>query len=114
MEATDRSGVIRLSEARAKIPGPAGERGAAVLRRGTLDVKLNALLPPNGVATHAQDEIYIVVSGRGVFVHNGERDGFETGDFLFVSAGTEHHFEDFDELTLWRIYYGAKGGDIPT
>jgi mannose-6-phosphate isomerase-like protein (cupin superfamily) len=113
MKPTDRSCVIRFSEVRARIPGPAGERSSAVLHRGTLDVKLNALLPPNATATHEQDEIYVVVGGRGVFVHGGRSDRFETGDFLFVAAGTEHHFEDFDELTLWRIYYGVKGGEIP-
>ena len=113
MKPTDRSGVIHLFEVRARIPGPAGERSSAVLHRGTLDVKLNSLLPPNATATHEQDEIYVVVGGRGVFVHNGQRDRIETGDFLFVAAGTEHYFEDFEELTLWRIYYGVKGGEIP-
>jgi mannose-6-phosphate isomerase-like protein (cupin superfamily) len=113
MKTIDRSGVVRLADARAKIPGPAGERGVAVTHRGTLDLKLNVLLPPNATATHAQDEIYIVMGGRGVFVHNGERDAFETGDFLFVASGVEHHFEDFEEVTLWRIYYGVKGGEIP-
>ena len=113
MKPTDRSGVIRLSDVRAKIPGPAGERGASALHRGTLDLKLNVLLPPNASATHAQDEIYIVMGGRGVFVHGGEHTPFETGDFLFVAAGTAHHFEDFAELTLWRIYYGVQGGEFP-
>ena len=113
MGPTDRSGVIRLADIRAKIPGPAGERGAAAFHRGTLDLKLNVLLPPNKLASHAQDEIYVVMGGHGVFVHGGRRDRFETGDFLFVAAGVEHVFEDFDELTLWRIYYGVEGGEIP-
>jgi mannose-6-phosphate isomerase-like protein (cupin superfamily) len=113
MKATDRSGVIRLSDAQAKIPGPGGERSAPMLHRGTLDLKLNALLPPNKVAAHTQDEIYIVMSGHGVFVHDGKRDRFEPGDFLFVAAGIEHYFEEFNELTLWRIYFGVTGGEIP-
>jgi mannose-6-phosphate isomerase-like protein (cupin superfamily) len=113
MKPTDRSGVIHLSEVRAKIPPTGGERGAKVLSRGTLDLKLNVLLPPNARASHAQDEIYIVMAGRGVFVHDGTRDRIETGDFLFVAAGVEHVFEDFEELTLWRIYYGVRGGEIP-
>jgi mannose-6-phosphate isomerase-like protein (cupin superfamily) len=113
MKATDRSGVVRLADIRAKIPGPKGEQGAKVLSRGTLDLKLNVLLPPNAKATHEQDEIYIVLAGRGVFVHNGVRDRVEQGDFLFIAAGIEHYFEDFTELTLWRIYYGVSGGEIP-
>jgi hypothetical protein len=33
--------VIRFAEAQVRIPGPAGERAIAVLRRGTLDVALS-------------------------------------------------------------------------
>jgi hypothetical protein len=33
---------------------------------------------------------------------------------LFVAAGAEHHYEDFsDDLALWRIFYGRRGGEIP-
>jgi mannose-6-phosphate isomerase-like protein (cupin superfamily) len=113
MKATDRSGVISFTQARAKIPGPDGKRSAPMLHRGTLDIKLNSLLPPNANATHAQDELYVVVAGRGVFVHGGARDWVEPGDMLFVAAGVEHRFEEFEELTVWRIYYGVDGGEIP-
>jgi mannose-6-phosphate isomerase-like protein (cupin superfamily) len=113
MKATDRSGVIRLAQVRAQIPGPGGKRSAPVLHRGTLDIKLNALLPPNENATHAQDELYVVIAGSGVFIHGGVRDRIEPGDMLFVAAGVEHRFEEFAELTVWRIYYGAAGGEVP-
>lgn len=107
----NRSRVVRLSEVRAQLTEPSG--GVPVLKRVTLDLKLNVLHPPNASAVHKQDEIYIVVGGRGVFVHGGQRDAFETGDYLFVAAGVEHHFEDFEEVTLWRIYYGPNGGELP-
>lgn len=39
---------------------------------------------------------------------------FGPGDFLVVAAPTEHRFEDFsDDLLVWRVFYGAKGGEIP-
>jgi mannose-6-phosphate isomerase-like protein (cupin superfamily) len=113
MKPTDRSGVIPFAQVRAQIPGPDGKRSAPVLHRGTLDIKLNALLPPNDNATHAQDELYVVVAGRGVFVHGGARDRVEPGDVLFVAAGVEHRFEEFAELIVWRLYYGVAGGEIP-
>ena len=114
MNATDRSGVIRLAEARASIPGPVGERSVLVLYRGTLDVKLSLPVPPNEQTPHAQDEIYVILRGSGVLVHGGQRDSFEPGDLLFVAAGTEHHYEDFSEdLALWRVFYGPDGGEIP-
>jgi mannose-6-phosphate isomerase-like protein (cupin superfamily) len=113
MNTTDRSCVIRLSEAQVRIPGPAGERSVLVLQHGTLDVKLSLPVPPNQQTPHAQDEIYVIIRGRGVLVHDGNRDPFESGDLLFVAAGTEHHYEDFTEdLALWRVFYGPRGGEV--
>ncbi len=112
MNMSDRSGVIRFAEAQASIPGPGGERAASVLRRGTLDVVLGLPVAPNQQTPHAQDEIYVVVRGRGVLIHDGKRDSFQSGDLLFVAAGCEHHYDDFTEnLALWRIFYGPDGGE---
>jgi mannose-6-phosphate isomerase-like protein (cupin superfamily) len=114
MDTTDRSGVIRLIEAEARIPGPAGERAVLVLQRGTLDIKLSIPIPPNHQTPHEQDELYVVIRGRGVLVHADQRNRFDSGDILFVAAGVEHHYEDFsDDLALWRISYGRRGGEIP-
>ncbi len=46
MSKPGRSRVIRLAEAQASIPGPAGERAVMVLQRGTLDVALGLPLAP--------------------------------------------------------------------
>ena len=52
--------------------------------------------------------------GRGILLHDGERDPFESGDLLFVAAGTEHRFEDFSEdLAVWVVFYGPRGGEVP-
>src|SRR5262245_46694580 len=109
-----RSRVISLSSAERAIPTPAGERAVLVLKRGTLDVKLSIPVPPNEQTPHEQDELYVVIRGRGVLVHDGRRDPFEAGDLLFVAAGVPHHYEDFgSDLALWRIFYGAPGGELP-
>ena len=117
MGTTDRSCVIHLAEAQAGIPGPAGEHAVSVLQRGTLKamLSLGRFAPlPRPTTPHAQDEVYIVVRGRGVFLHDGKRDSFEPGDLLFVAAGTEHRFEDFTEdLTVWVVFYGPSGGEVP-
>ena len=114
MSKSDRSCVVRLAQARARIPGPAGEHAVVLMQRGTLDVALSLPTPPNQQAPHAQDEIYVVIRGRGILFHDGERDPFESGDLLFVAAGTEHGFEDFSEdLAVWRVFYGARGGELP-
>lgn len=113
MAAPDQSRVIRLAEAQ-RLAADRGERAVLVLQRGTLDVKLSAPARPNEQTPHSQDEVYIVVRGRGVLFHDGKRDRFEAGDFLFVAARIEHRFEDAsDDLLVWRVFYGPPGGEVP-
>jgi mannose-6-phosphate isomerase-like protein (cupin superfamily) len=113
MSKPDRSRVIHFAEALAGIPGPDGKRSMSLLRHGSLDIKLSRPLPPNEQTPHAQDEVYVVIQGRGVLLHQGERTSFEAGDCLFVAAGTEHRFEDFSEdLAVWVIFYGPPGGEL--
>jgi mannose-6-phosphate isomerase-like protein (cupin superfamily) len=109
----DRSRVIHLTEARAGIPGPAGEHSVSLLQRGTLHVKLSLPVRPNEQTPHEQDEVYVIIRGRGVLFHDGRRDPFESGDLLFVAAGTEHRFEDFtDDLSVWVVFYGPRNGEV--
>jgi mannose-6-phosphate isomerase-like protein (cupin superfamily) len=113
MNTVVRSQVFRLAQVRASIPGPAGERSTLVLKQGTCDVKLALPVPPNEQAPHTQDEIYVVVGGRGVLMHDGRREPVEKGDLLFVAAGVEHRFEDFSpDFAVWRVFYGVQGGEL--
>jgi len=113
MSGPDRSRVIHLADARARIPGPAGEHSVSLLQRGTLNVKLSFPVAPNQQTPHAQDEVYVIVRGRGVLIHDGKRDQFESGDLLFVAAGTEHRFEAFtDDLAVWVVFFGPQGGEV--
>jgi mannose-6-phosphate isomerase-like protein (cupin superfamily) len=117
MNTPHRSLVIRVAAVQTRIPGPAGEHAVSVLKRGTLNamLSLGRFAPlPRPTTPHAQDEIYVVISGRGILFHGGKRDSFETGDLLFVAAGTEHRFEDFTEdLAVWVVFYGREGGEVP-
>ena len=114
MSKPDRSRVIRLADAQRGIPGPQGEHSVSLLQRGTLNVKLSLPVRPNQQTPHAQDELYFIIRGRGFLLHESKRDPFESGDILFVAAGTEHQFEDTsDDLALWRIFYGPHGGEVP-
>jgi mannose-6-phosphate isomerase-like protein (cupin superfamily) len=109
-----RSKVIRLAESLARIPGPAGEHAVAVWKRGSLDVALSMPEHPVPQTPHEQDEIYVIIRGKGTLFHNGKRNAFEPGDLLFVAAGVEHQFEDIsDDLAVWRIFYGLRGGEDP-
>lgn len=113
MDSNARASVVRFAEAYARVPGPNGERIASVIQRGTLDVCLSVPVPPNRQTPHAQDELYVIVRGHGVLVHGDRRESFSAGDIVFVAAGEVHHYEQFsDDLALWRIFYGAEGGEI--
>ena len=114
MSKPDRSRVIRLAEAEANIAGPAGEHAVLVFRRGPLDVALSLPLHPSQQMPHVRDEIYFIVRGRGVLLHDGKRDRFESGDLLFVAAGIEHQIEEISEnFAMWRVFYGPDGGEVP-
>jgi hypothetical protein len=42
-----------------------------------------------------------------VLIHDSKRDLFESGDLLFVAAGTEHHFEDLARILPCGVYFTA-------
>lgn len=61
---------------------------------------------------HAQDEIYVVIQGHGVFRHGDTTCAFGPGDWLFVPAGVEHRFLEFSaDFQTWVIFYGPPGGE---
>src|SRR5262245_52918240 len=109
-----RSHVLRIAEAQAGIPGPGGEHAVTFFQRGTPQVLhwLGRSAPlPRPTTPHDQDEVYVILRGRGDFFHDGRRDPFGPGDLLFVAAGVEHRFEDFsDDLAVWVAFYGPCGG----
>ena len=93
----------------------AGEQYMIVYRHGTLEAGLYA---PRGVddqTPHARDEAYVVVKGTGVVrVRKHARRCSRRASCLFVPAGMSHRFEEFsDDLTVWVIFYGPPGGEVP-
>jgi len=83
-----------------------------LLAHGSLEL---GFYRPDGVdpqSPHDQDEIYVVQSGSGYFMLNGDRQPFEAGEALFVPAGATHRFEDFtDDFGAWVVFYGPRGGE---
>jgi mannose-6-phosphate isomerase-like protein (cupin superfamily) len=114
MDLRPRSHVLHHAAARTHLPGPDGAHSVSLFRRGMLDVKLAGArpVPTTALTPHDQDEIYLIVRGRGVLFHDGRRDSFEAGDLLFVAAGTEHRFEDYTaDLSVWVVFFGPPGGE---
>ncbi|MFQ6005078.1 MAG: cupin domain-containing protein [Woeseia sp.] len=83
-----------------------------LLRHGTLELGFYKPIGTDPQEPHDQDEIYIVQSGTGYFVHGDVREPFEPGEALFVPAGVAHRFEDFsDDFAAWVVFYGPTGGE---
>ena len=99
-----------------KAAGESADKDYGVLlERGTLEI---GWYKPNQVdeqQPHEQDEVYVVISGYGFFVHGSERRPFEQGEAIFVPAGDVHRFEDFSEdFAAWVVFYGPPGGESNT
>jgi mannose-6-phosphate isomerase-like protein (cupin superfamily) len=61
---------------------------------------------------HAQDELYVVQHGTGIFRRGEEAVPFGPGDVLFVPARMPHRFETFSEdFATWVIFWGPPGGE---
>ena len=111
---TDVPGQVTLAQAVAALAeAPVGGAPyAELISRGTLRVGLYA---PRGTDTqqpHDQDEVYVVMSGRGTFRNGSTSHPFQPGDVLFVPAGVRHVFENFsDDLYVWVVFYGPSGGE---
>ena len=102
-----------LDAARSSLPGdPDALRFHYALRHGTMKCGLYAPRDADPQGPHRQDELYIVVSGTGDIVKNGERLRFSPHDVLFVEAGAVHRFENFSQdFQTWVVFWGSDGGE---
>jgi len=81
------------------------ERYAEVFAGGTSSAGIYAPHESDDQGPHDEDEFYVVLNGSGFFVSEGDREPFGPGDLIFVSAGTEHHFEGFTpDFAVWAIF----------
>ncbi len=80
----------------------------------TPDLSIGTYLVPAGVADpqdpHAEDEIYLVTSGRGVLAGPDSRIEVSEGSVVFVAAGEQHHFEQVSEDLVLVVIFGPAEG----
>ena len=110
---TDIPGHVTLAQAVTALAESSGSTSyAPMIDRGTLQVGLYAPRGGDPQKPHDQDEVYVVMSGRGDFRNGSQSHAFQPGDVLFVPAGVEHAFENFsDDLYVWVVFYGPPGGE---
>ena len=102
---------VTISEAIAQLdknPGPFTE----MMRNDSMQLEYYAPKEVDKQLPHSRDELYVIASGSGQFIRNGEVVFFSTRDVLFVPAGMEHRFENFSEdFATWVIFYGEAAGE---
>jgi mannose-6-phosphate isomerase-like protein (cupin superfamily) len=100
------------------------------MQHGSMELRWYAPPGNDPQLPHDRDELYIIVSGHGIFMRADDSVSFgedrtmvlggvqrvpvQPGDALFVPAGTEHRFESIStDFGAWIIFYGAEGGEHP-
>lgn len=90
----DRAASGRLYHEFISVPDLSG--GLYVLEAGATDPQ----------SPHAEDELYIVMSGRASVTVAGESRAIKHGSVVFVGAGVEHRFHDIEERLVLLVAFG--------
>jgi mannose-6-phosphate isomerase-like protein (cupin superfamily) len=59
---------------------------------------------PDRQQPHSDDEVYVVLEGRGTLEVEGREVDLEEGQAMFVAAGAEHRFTGYESLSLLVIF----------
>jgi mannose-6-phosphate isomerase-like protein (cupin superfamily) len=59
---------------------------------------------PDRQQPHADDEVYVVLEGRGTLEIEGETVDLREGESAFVAAGAEHRFSGYENLSLLVVF----------
>ena len=55
---------------------------------------------------HTEDELYVVMSGRGRVTVGGDERDVRAGSLVFVAAGDVHRFHDIEERLVLVVAFG--------
>jgi mannose-6-phosphate isomerase-like protein (cupin superfamily) len=106
--------VCALLPAAATDSWPDGVWDHEVWRDGTVSISLFAPRGTDHQSVHEQDEAYVIASGRGTLLVDGEAVAYAPGDVVVVRAGQEHHFEEpLDDLAAWVVFWGGAAATDP-
>jgi mannose-6-phosphate isomerase-like protein (cupin superfamily) len=66
---------------------------------------------PDRQQPHEDDEIYVVLEGRGVLEVEGESVPVQDGSAVFVEAGADHQFTAYEHLSVLVIFDRKPAGN---
>ena len=85
----------------------AGSGGYEIVHRSPgLEIGVYVLVAPepDQQQPHEDDEVYVVLEGRGVLEVEGKSFPVGEGDALFVEAGADHRFTGYESLSVLVIF----------
>ena len=63
---------------------------------------------PDRQQPHEDDEVYVVLEGRGTLEVEGVETALREGDAIFVEAGADHRFTGYEQLAVLVIFTRPK------
>ena len=60
-------------------------------------------------STHDEDEVYLVLKGRGALVVEGEETDLSEGSIVYVPADAAHEFIKIEEDLSLLVFFGSGG-----
>jgi len=61
-------------------------------------------------APHGEDELYVVMAGRGAITVDGDERPVGPGSVVFVAARVPHRFHDIEERLVILVAFGPAEG----
>jgi mannose-6-phosphate isomerase-like protein (cupin superfamily) len=108
----DRAWHAHLAEAETALKHQLEDGSHYLIRHGTMRAGLYVPGPADEQTPHTQDELYIILRGRGAFLKSGVRLSVCAGDVLSVEAGADHRFLDCTpDFATWVVFWGPDGGE---
>jgi mannose-6-phosphate isomerase-like protein (cupin superfamily) len=59
---------------------------------------------PDPPVRHTADEVYVVLAGEATLEAEGESRRLKPGDTAFVALGKEHHFVDYERISVLVLF----------
>jgi len=94
-----------IADAKARLAAANG--GYEVVHRSPgLEIGVYVLVAPepDRQQPHEDDEVYVLLEGRGTLEVEGQRVELREGHAVFVLAGAEHRFVGYEQLSVLVIF----------
>jgi mannose-6-phosphate isomerase-like protein (cupin superfamily) len=59
---------------------------------------------PDRQQPHSDDEVYVVLEGRGTLEVEGAKTELQEGNAIFVPAGADHRFSGYEQLSVLVVF----------